>query len=223
MNEYIFLIHIVTILLFTLLSLRLGLTALGTWICIQALCANLFVLKQVELFGYQVTCSDVFAIGSILGLNLIQEHYGSSDAQKIIRHCFYFLLFFSVLSQIHLLYTPSHYDTTQRAYETLLAPAPRLLFASLLTFFLTQKVDLYLFKKLKAYLPTYGFALRTFVSLMLSQLIDTFFFTLIGLYGLIHSLFDMILLSFLIKASIIAIFFPLIHLCHKWTQPKEVL
>ncbi|MBX9923455.1 MAG: queuosine precursor transporter [Rhabdochlamydiaceae bacterium] len=222
MNEYIFLIHIVTILLFTLLSLRLGMTALGTWVCIQALCANIFVLKQVELFGFQVTCSDVFAIGSLLGLNLIQEHYGSSDAQKIISHCFYFLLFFAVLSQIHLFYIPSSYDTTQKAYETLLAPAPRLLFASLLTFFLTQRVDLYLFKKLKTYLPNYGFALRTFFSLMASQLLDTIFFTLIGLYGLVHSLFDMILLSFLIKAFIITIFFPLTHLCKKWVQTKEV-
>jgi uncharacterized integral membrane protein (TIGR00697 family) len=223
MNEYIFLIHILTILIFTVASLRLGLTAIGTWVCIQALCANIFVLKQVELFGFQVTCSDVFAVGSILSLNLIQEYYSSSDAQKIIRHCFYFLLFFAVISQIHLAYTPSFYDTTQKAYQTLLASTPRLLFASLLTFFVTQKVDLYLFKKIKAYLPTYGFAFRTFFSLMLSQLIDTVLFTFIGLYGSIHSLFDMIFLSFLIKAFIITVFFPLTHLCKHWIQPKEVL
>lgn len=222
MNEYIFLIHLLTVLFFTILSLRLGRSALGMWVCIQALCANIFVLKQIELFGFQVTCSDVFAIGSLLGLNLIQEHYGSSKAQKIISHCFYFLIFFAILSQIHLLYTPSAYDATHKAYETILAPTPRLLFASLLTFFLTQKVDLYLYAKFKAFLPSYGFALRTFFSLLISQLLDTIFFTLIGLYGLVHSLCDMIFLSFLIKAFIITIFFPLTHLCKKWIQPKEV-
>jgi hypothetical protein len=223
MNEYIFFIHIVTILLFTALSLRLGITAMGTWICVQALCANIFVLKQVELFGFQVTCSDVFAIGSILGLNIIQEYYGSNEAQKIIRHCFYFLLFFAVISQIHISYTPSFYDTTQKAYETVFSCTPRLLFASLLTFFVTQRVDLYLFKKVKAYLPTYGFALRTFFSLILSQLLDTVLFTFIGLYGALHSLFDMIFLSFLIKAFIIAVCFPLTHFCKKWIQLKEVV
>ena len=73
MNESIFLFHVITILVFTLIAFRLGKTALGSWICIQALCANLLVLKQVVLFGLHVTCSDVFAIGGILRLNLLQE------------------------------------------------------------------------------------------------------------------------------------------------------
>ena len=223
MNECIFLFHIITILIFTLISFRLGKIALGTWLCIQVLCANLFVIKQILLFGFHVTCSDVFAIGSILSLNLLQEHYGSKTTQKIASHCFYFMLFFAILSQIHLLYIQSSQDSTQKAYETLLSPAPRLLFASLLTFFIVQKIDIHLFSQLKAFMPSLSFELRTFFSLIASQLLDTLLFSYIGLYGLVYSLYDMILLSFVIKAFVICILFPLTYLSRKWIQPKEFI
>ncbi len=223
MNECIFLFHIIIILAFTLISFRLGKTALGSWICIQALCANLLVLKQVVLFGLHVTCSDVFAIGGILSLNLLQENYGPKVAQKIIKQCLCFMLFFAVLSQIHIFYIPSDQDSTQSAYQLLFAPAPRLLFASLLTFFIVQKIDVLVFARLKARMPSASFALRTSLSLLFSQLLDTILFTCIGLYGLISSVFDMIILSFLIKALVIATLFPLTSLSKKWIQPKDPL
>jgi queuosine precursor transporter len=221
MNECIFLFHIITILVFTLVAFRLGKMALGSWLCIQVLSANLFVMKQVVLFGFHVTCSDVFAIGSILSLNLMQEYFGPEEAKKTTTHCFYFMLFFAILSQIHLIYGPSMQDTTQKAYETVLAPAPRLLFASLLTFFLVQKIDIRLFGKLKTYMPSSSFALRTFFSLLVSQFLDTLLFSYIGLYGLVYSISDMIFLSFVIKAFVICVLFPLTHLSRKWIQPKE--
>ena len=225
MNESIFLFHVITILVFTLIAFRLGKTALGSWICIQALCANLLVLKQVVLFGLHVTCSDVFAIGGILSLNLLQERYGPKVAQKIIKQCLCFMLFFAVLSQIHIFYIPSAQDTAQSAYTLLFAPAPRLLFASLFTFFIVQKIDVLVFAKLKARMPSASFALRTSLSLLFSQLLDTILFTCIGLYGLIASVFDMIVLSFLIKALVIATLFPLTSLSRskKWIQPKDPL
>ncbi len=221
MNECIFLFHTITILLFTLLSFRLGKMALGSWLCIQVLCANLFVLKQIVLFGFHVTCSDVFAVGSILSLNLLQEHFGPKETKKIASLCFYFMLFFAILSQVHLLYSPSPQDSVQKAYEDILSPAPRLLFASLLTFFIVQKIDIHLFGKLKAYMPSSSFALRTFFSLLASQFLDTLLFSYIGLYGLVYSLYDMIFLSFVIKAFVICVLFPLTHLSRKWIEPKE--
>jgi uncharacterized integral membrane protein (TIGR00697 family) len=49
-----------------------------------AVIANLFVLKQTVLFGLHVTCSDVYVIGSMLSLNLLQEHYGQREGQRAI-------------------------------------------------------------------------------------------------------------------------------------------
>lgn len=223
MNECIFLFQIIVVLLFTLGSFRLGKTALGTWICIQALCANLFVLKQTVLFGFHVTCSDAFAIGGILSINLLQEHYGIKAAKKTIMPCFYFMLFFALLAQIHLLYIASPQDSTQTAYQAILSPAPRLFLASLFTFFVVQRIDIYLFNLMKTFKPKSSFAIRTFFSLIFSQLLDTILFTFIGLYGLVYSLYDMIFLSFFIKVLAICVLFPLTCLSKRWIQPKEVL
>ena len=63
MNELIFLFHILLVLSFVLGALRLGKNALLSLLALQAILANLFVVKQISLFGFAVTCSDVFAIG----------------------------------------------------------------------------------------------------------------------------------------------------------------
>lgn len=222
MNEWLFALHITSIFFFTLAALKLGKEALCTWICLQALLANLFVLKQIMLFGFHVTASDVFAVGGILGLNLMQEFYGKKGAQKATIACLYSLLLFAALSKIHLLYTPSLIDVTHLSYEKILDPAPRLFLASLIVFFIVQKIDIALFSKLKSSMNKSPFAIRNMISLCSSQLLDTVLFTFIGLYGIVFSLADVILVSFLTKLTIIAFLTPASLLAKKWITPKEL-
>jgi queuosine precursor transporter len=221
-NEWLFALHITSIFFFTLGALKLGKEALCTWICLQALFANLFVLKQITLFGFHVTASDVFAVGGILGLNLMQEFYGRKGAQKATTACLYCLLLFAALSKIHLLYTPASIDVTQFSYTTILAPAPRLSVASLVVFFIVQKIDIRLFSKLKSSMASSPFAIRNLISLCTTQLLDTILFTFLGLYGLVFSLFDVIFVSFLTKVTVIAFLTPASLLAKKWITPKEL-
>lgn len=223
MNECIFLFHILSTFFFTLGALRLGKEALSIWICLQALFANLFVLKQIILFGFTVTASDVFAVGGILGLNLMQEFYGPKQSKKTTTSCFYCLVLFAFLSKIHLLYTPSSEDVTQSSYTLILNQAPRLLAASLIVFFIVQKIDIRLFSKLRSSLNTSSLALRNLISISTSQLIDTILFTFIGLYGLVASLSDVIIVSFFIKVIVIACLTPISLLAKRYITPKELI
>ena len=59
-------------------------------------------IKQIDLFGFSVTCSDVFAIGGILSLNLLQEYFGKEAASRAVKVSLLALLFFAVMSQVHL-------------------------------------------------------------------------------------------------------------------------
>lgn len=165
MNEFLFLIQIALIAFFALGALKLGQAALTAWVAIQALIANLFVIKQVTLFGFNVTASDAFAIGSLLGLNFLQESFSREAASQATRICFFFLTFFTLASQIHLFYVPSSYDTTHSAFLTLLSPFPRLLIASLSVFFIVQQFDIRFFAFLKTRFPNMEFSLRTLLSL----------------------------------------------------------
>src|SRR3990167_7612123 len=112
MNESIFFIHIFLVVGSILFSLKKGPFSLISLIAIQAVLANLFVVKQMKLFGFEVTCSDVFAVGSLLSLNLLQEFFGREMGKKAVSISFFAMLFFAVMSQIHLYYLPSDQDST---------------------------------------------------------------------------------------------------------------
>jgi len=216
MNELYFLIQVITVLLFSFGALRLGHGALTTAVTVQALIANLFVLKQIHFLGFEVTCSDAFAVGSILSLNLLREYFGKKAATKAISICFFFMIFFVAVSQVQLIFSPGPHDTAQFAYAKLLTPAPRLLFASLIAFFLVQHLDVRCFGWISRILPRSSFPLRSSLSLTLSQLVDTILFSFLGLYGIVNSILDIILISFLIKACVIFTLGPLMGLMRRW-------
>lgn len=206
MNELLFLIQTFLIIGFAFWALKLGQSALTAWVVVQALLANLFVLKQITLFGFNVTASDAFAIGSLLGLNFLQEYFSKEAAKKATWICFFFMIFFVLVSQLHLLYAPSPYDTTQPAFLTILSASPRLLVASMGVFFLVQQIDVRFFAFLKKCLPKTGFAIRVAMALIVSQFLDTFLFSFAGLYGIVVSVIDIILISFMIKLIVIFCF-----------------
>lgn len=214
MNELIFFTQIIVILLFALKALKLGKGALTTWVVVQALIANLFVLKQITLFGFDVTASDAFAIGSLLGLNFLQEYYGQEEAKQVAWICFFFMFFFFIVSQLHLFYQPNSYDSVHSAYQMILAPAPRLLAASMGVFFIVQQLDIRFFSFLKNQFQDLNFAFRVTITLVLTQFLDTFLFSFAGLYGLVISVVDIIIVSFAIKLMVIFCITPLL----KWTK-----
>jgi uncharacterized integral membrane protein (TIGR00697 family) len=214
MNEILFFCQIFLIVGFALYALKLGKGALTAWVAIQALIANLFVLKQITLFGFDVTASDAFVIGSLLGLNFLQEYFSKEDAQKATWICFFFMIFFTLVSQVHLFYKPSLHDTTQSAFQAILSQSPRLLVASMTVFFVVQQIDIRFFLFLKNRFPNVSFAMRATVSLIISQFLDTFLFSFAGLYGIVASVADIILLSFAVKLAVIFCFTPLL----KWAK-----
>lgn len=204
MNELIFLCHIWVMIGFAFLALRGGQIALVAFIALQGVLANLFVVKQMSLFGFSVTCSDVFIIGAILSQNLLQEYFGKEVAKKATYISLLALLFFAVMSQIHLAYRPLESDCTHSSFLTILSPSLRITLASLATFFIVQQFDIRFFSILKGALP-----IRIAISLTCSQLLDTVLFSFLGLFGIVHSIFDIILVSFIIKCLIIFATFPL--------------
>ncbi|MBS0620625.1 MAG: queuosine precursor transporter [Verrucomicrobia bacterium] len=220
MNEIIFFSQVFAVLAFGFVALRLGKEALIAYVALQAVLANLFVLKQMPFFGLHATCSDVFAIGSILGLNLLREYFGKETARNTLWICLFSMLFFVVMSQIHLLYRPSFFDVSQSAFETILSSSPRLLAVSIAVFFVVQKIDLLLFNLLKKKWESLSFTLRSNLTLASTQLVDTVLFSILGLGGLVTHLFDIIAVSFFVKLIVIAAMTPLVHASKRWIHVR---
>lgn len=220
-NEFLFLLQIFLVLGFCFGALRLGASALISLIALQGVIANLFVVKQMQLFGLTVTCSDVFAIGSMIGLNLLQEYFGKAYAQRAIKISFLTLLFFVAVSQIHLGYSPALADQTHGAFYLVLSSTPRIIFASIAVYYIVQKVDVWLFGKLKNLFGDKYLSIRMGVSLVITQAIDTVLFSFLGLYGLVAEIGSVILLSFFVKCLVIGAGSPLAALAKPFL-PKKV-
>lgn len=210
-NEALFLGHVALVLVVVLGARRLGKAALITVMALLAVIANLFVLKQTVLFGLHVTCSDVYVIGSMLSLNLLQEHYGQREGQRAIWITFLAMVVFGLFSQFQLLYQPSPFDSKHPAYAALLTAAPRIVIASFAAYLASQFLNIKLFKLFR-----WGsFALRSTLILVICQLADTAIFAVLGLWGLVHSLIQIIAMSFAIKIVVILCAAPLTRLGEK--------
>lgn len=203
-NESLFFLHVFVVIGFVLLSLRFGKNALISLVVLQAVFANLFVVKQMSLFGFSVTCSDVFAVGGILAMNFLQEYYGKEEANKALQASFLGLIFFIVMSKFHLGYEPLSTDQTHTAFSQILSNATRISLASIGVYFVVQKLDIRLFSFLKRGFKAKHLALRVGLSLGITQFLDTVLFTIFGLYGIVTSVFDVIFVSFFVKLIIIS-------------------
>ncbi|MCB1117023.1 MAG: queuosine precursor transporter [Chlamydiia bacterium] len=209
MNECLFFLHLLVVVSLILLALRLGKEALIACFSMQVVIANLFVIKQVHLFGLEITCCDVFIIGSMLTLQLLQEYHGRELAKKCVWIGFFSMLFFGVMSMIHLGYSPSTLDQTHASFSTILSKSPRILLASFLTFIVCQRLDIRLFAFAKKRLPQKSLFMRSGIVLLPTQLLDTILFTLLGLFGVLEHLGSIIMVSFTIKVCVIFLMSPL--------------
>jgi len=213
MNELLFFGHVSFMLASLFLALWQGRTALTALIALQTIFANLFVVKQMLFFGFEITCSDVYAIGGILTLNVLQEFFGKEAAQKAIKISFFSSLFFVAMAQIHLLYIASPSDQMHSAFAQIFSSTPRIVFSSIAVYWLVQQFDSRLFSWLQTKLSAFPFRLG--LSLALSQVLDTVLFSFFGLYGLVTSLSSIILISLLTKWLAIAFSVPFSTLLKK--------
>lgn len=218
LNFSIFALQILFLFLCTLFCTKKGDYFLLTLIVLQSLFANLFVLKQIQLFGLEVTASDALSIGSMMSLGIYQEFFGKDKAKTAANLTVLVTLFLMVFSSLHLLYMPSVYDTSQEAYSKLFMFMPRLFVASLLAQLISQRIDINLFNFLQRKYPHLNLSMRIALSSLFAQLVDTILFSVMGLLGMVHNLFHVILLSYLIKGICIGCFFIFLRLFKKVLQ-----
>lgn len=214
-NFFILTLHTSILTALTLFCFRLGKEFLIAFLSLLAILMNLFVLKQMTLFGLDITCSDALAVGYLLGLNLIQEFFGRESARKMIWISFCTSIIFLLLSQIHLLYIPSTLDRTHLHYKTLLNPQMRLICASLASFLIIQFLDLRLFAYLRTRFNHKAFPLRSGITLLASETLDTLLFSTLGLAGMVTSLSSIILFSLLAKTLVIFLSLPFLTLAKR--------
>ncbi len=215
LNLFLLLFHLFLLTICSFWAARLGKEALITLVCLMAVMANLFVLKQTFLGPLTITCSDAFAVGISLNLNLLQTSYGKKSANQAVFLSFLSLLFFGIMSQFHLLYLPASQDQYDGLYTQLFSVTPRLLLASIIAFALSQQIDVHGFHFISKLYPQLSWKIRNMLTITFSQAVDTLLFTLLGLYGVLSPLLPLMLMSYSVKLLLVFLL-PFLH-----SIPKE--
>lgn len=214
MNEALFFLHTFLIMVSLLISLYLGKEALVSFISLSWFLANVFVSKEILLFGLEVTASDIYSIGALLALPILQDRFGRSVAQKALLASFFLLLFSASTSILHLLYTPSLHDSSQPHFIALFQPIPSLVLASLGTFLFSNELEILLFGYLRRR-KLLSFAASSLLTSLLVIVVDTALFTWWGLSNRVHSVWDVFYMSLLVKGAILLLLSPMLALLNR--------
>lgn len=196
MNELLFFAHIGVIIVATFVANRLGKGALIALSVLQIVLANLFVTKQVALFGMHVTATDAYSIGSLLSLNLYREMTSPKEAAKLANITLFMLLFFAAMAIFQTSYLPIASDTAHSHFAQILSTTPRIFLASIITYIFSQRLDLLIFGRLR---KQFKLAPSMVISLTISQALDTLLFSYLALYGIVESVVSVVIFSYLIK------------------------
>ncbi len=200
-----------------------GLMGLFAWIAMNSVIANIQVTKTIEFFGLTATLGNI-AYGSIfLATDAISEKYGLKEAKKAVIIGFVSLLFFVLVMQISLLFTPQS-GAVHDALAVIFGLIPRIALGSLVAYILSQWLDVYLFQYIKKKSPDgKKLYLRNMASTATSQLIDTAIFVPIAFLGAFEFaiVLDIFITTYVIKLFVAIIDTPFIYWIKSMTPKNQ--
>jgi len=222
-NEGWFLLQALVAFVTVMACFRLGKTWLMAYVAVTVVLMNIFVMKQVNIFGLEATLGNVMYSSIFFVSDLLSEHYGREKAYKVVRIGFFAALFAVIMTQFAMRYVPSEFDFAQGAFSTLFSLTPRIVLASLFTYFITQNLDIWIYHKIKERTGEKYLWLRNNGSTLISQFLDSFLFTYLAFYGHFQVLHEIALFTFFIKMVIAILDTPFIYLSKlAFFEPENV-
>lgn len=227
-NELILIVFFFILAFFNLLAFKHWKEYMFVLIALYAVIMNIFVIKQFDLFWFALTWWNALYWASFLMTDLFSEHYWKKEAQKSVLIWFFAMLLFVISTQFLILFSPNEFDFAHGAIKTLFSISPRILFASLLAYFFSQNLNVYLYTKIKKWTKWKYLFLRNNLATMLSQFVDTLIFTFIGLTSIwqiewvisISNFWEIFVATYIIKLIIAFIDTPFIYFSY-YIKRKE--
>lgn len=192
--------------------------------------ANIEVLILVNAFGVEMTLGNVLFASTFLITDILSENHSRKDANRAVLISTVCSVMFIVISQMWLLYTPSENDWASGAIHTIFASTPRIVCASLVVYFVSQIVDVWLYHKWWDLCKKHfkderkGLWIRNNGSTLISQLLNTFLYTLLAFYGTysMQTLISIFISSYVIYICTSLVDTPFVYWCRKINDKRAL-
>ncbi|MCB2211013.1 queuosine precursor transporter [bacterium] len=223
MNELLFFAWTVVVVGLVLLSFRFGRVGLYGVIGVYIILANVFVTKQITLFGVAATGGNSLYGAIFLATDLLNEHWGKKEAQRAVWFGWLCAGFFLLASQVFLWFQPSVDDFVHDAMTQIFSLAPRIVAGSLLAYIVSQTHDVIAFNAWKKRTQGRHLWLRNNASTLVSQLLDSVIFTAVAFWGIFEFsiLLQIFVTTYLLKVLVAVIDTPFLYLSKRF-KPLEL-
>lgn len=206
-NEFLLIGSVIFIFAAALIGYRFfGKTGLYCLSAIATVLANIEVLIMIEAFGMEQTLGNVLFAVTFLITDILSECEGKKAANKAVFIGMFVSLFFLLLTQSWLLYLPAESDWVSPAIREVFSNTPRMMLSSFTVYAVSQIFDVWLYHKWWAFTERKCGDKRRFLwlrnngSTLVSQILNTFLFTVFAFYGTYDNstLFGIFLSSYVI-------------------------
>lgn len=225
-NELLWIGLLLTTFIIVILAYRLfGKTGLYVWTAVGVILANIQVMKTVQIFGLVTAMGNVIYSSLFLVTDIINENHSKKDAQKAVWIGFFVLITTTIVMQISLLFIPDKSDFLSEHITAIFSFLPRIAFASLTAYLISQSHDVWFFTKLKKRHKRKYLWFRNNLSTMISQLIDNTVFSLIAFAGVFSwdVIAQIFISSYILKVIIAVSDTPFIYLSRKIKKKRALI
>lgn len=171
-----------------------------------------FLNASVAIFTLPIT----FSVNDV-----VFEVYGRERALSFVRSGLY-ILFLLFLFNILAVFLPasSRFESSNDAYNLIFGKSLRLIVASLTAFFVSERLDVLIFSKIKEKMNNKSLWLRNNISNLFGQLVDTSIFIILAFYrpGNIGFLISLIIPYWLLKTTSSLLMTPVVYKGVSWLR-----
>lgn len=156
--------------------------------------------------------------------DVVTEVEGRARALNFIRSTFLILLFLLAFNLLALSLPPSARSAAfEPAYQTIFAKSLRITIASLTAFFVAERLDIYIFSKIRARLKNSGLWLRSNASNIISMFFDTSIFMFLAFFepGNAKFVWSLVLPYWGLKCLFSMVETPVTYLAVNWLKKSK--
>lgn len=187
--------------------------------------AELLGSKVFTLFGLNASVA-IFVFPLTFTINdIVAEVYGKERARSILKSAFIILIALFAFTFFATLLPPAaRFEESNESYRHVFNKSQRIILASLVAFFLSERLDVYIFSKIREKLGKSKLWLRNNTSNFIGQFFDTTLFMFLAFYtpGRFWFIITLIIPYWILKCVFSVVETPFAYAGVRWLRKGEL-
>ena len=185
--------------------------------------SNILGVKLFAVGEFMLPAAVIVYMATFLITDVIGEVYGKKNARRTVQAGFFTQLVVLLFIYLAIELPPAPAFTMQAEYEMILGGSFQVIAASLVSYMVSQHLDVSIFHRLKARHGARKLWLRNNVSAGVTQLVDTGLFITIAFFGTVpfEAMLGMIAAQYVAKMVIVIIDTPIVYLLVRMARGRE--